>query len=225
MRLDRLIFLGYRDSGMEGSAENADPRAFVNQPAEQVVPRLVGIMRQERPEVVVTFDPTGGYGHPDHIAIHRHTVAAFHAAGDPTCYPERGTVWQPQRLFYAVVPRSFFVMMREQLTALGEDPSRFAAFEARAMPDEAITATVDVREQLTVKLAALAAHRTQFAENHLFKRLPPSELQRVIGSENFALAWPEPTSGVRLTDLFAGLDFTSLSDPSPTGRRGTWSTT
>ncbi|MER3515271.1 MAG: GlcNAc-PI de-N-acetylase, partial [Chloroflexota bacterium] len=85
--VSKIILLGYRDSGMAGTPENQDPRAFMNAPAEEVVERLVGIIRRLRPQVVITFDPYGGYGHPDHIAIHRHTVAAFHAAGDPARYP------------------------------------------------------------------------------------------------------------------------------------------
>ncbi|MCB0240613.1 MAG: PIG-L family deacetylase, partial [Anaerolineae bacterium] len=83
-----LIFLNYRDSGMAGTEQNADPRAYINAPAEEVVRRLVGIIREQRPQVVITFDPSGAYGHPDHIAIHNHTVAAFHAAGDSAQFPD-----------------------------------------------------------------------------------------------------------------------------------------
>jgi LmbE family N-acetylglucosaminyl deacetylase len=104
----QLIFLDYRDSGMAGTPENADPRAFVNAPAEEVVPRLVGIIRRVRPQVVVTFEPNGGYGHPDHITIHCHTVTAFHAAADANLYPNQGPAWQAERLFYSAIPRSFF---------------------------------------------------------------------------------------------------------------------
>ncbi len=85
MGVTQLVFLDYRDSGMAGTPENQDPRAFVNAPAEEVVPLLVSLIRSLRPEVIVTFEPNGGYGHPDHIAIHKHTVAAFQAAADPTC--------------------------------------------------------------------------------------------------------------------------------------------
>ena len=73
-----LVLLGYRDSGMAETADNEDPRAFANAPDDEIVARLVGIIRRVRPDVVVTFDPTGGYGHPDHVAVHNRTVAAFH---------------------------------------------------------------------------------------------------------------------------------------------------
>ena len=99
MGISELIFLGYRDSGMVDTSENADPRAYINAPAEEVVPRLVGIIRRVQPQVVITFEPNGGYGHPDHIAIHRHTVAAFHAAADPSRYPEQGQPGRPTGSF------------------------------------------------------------------------------------------------------------------------------
>ena len=67
MGISELIFLGYRDSGMVGTAESADPRAYINAPAEQVVPRLVGIIRCVQPQVVITFEPNGGYGRRDHM--------------------------------------------------------------------------------------------------------------------------------------------------------------
>jgi LmbE family N-acetylglucosaminyl deacetylase len=205
MRLDQLIFLDHRDSGMAGTAANADPRAFANQPAEAVVPRLVGLMRRLQPQVVVTFDPTGGYGHPDHLAIHQHTVAAFHAAGDPARYPDQGAPWQPQRLFYMAIPRSFFAILRNQLVALGEDPSDFDRFAENATPDDQIHATVEVTDKFAAKWAAFAAHRTQFGENDLFRRMAPDDLRQITGYEHFVLAWPPPEPGLRLDNLFAGL--------------------
>src|SRR5512136_839916 len=107
MGVREVIFLGYRDSGMAGTPENQHPQAFVNAPAEEVVRQLVEIIRRVRPEVVVTFEPHGGYGHPDHIAIHNYTVAAFHAAADGARYPDLGAPWQAERLFYTALPRSF----------------------------------------------------------------------------------------------------------------------
>ena len=122
------IFLDYRDSGMAGTAENNDPRAFTNAPAEDVVPRLVGIIRRLRPQVVITFDPSGGYGHPDHIAIHHHTMAAFQAAGNATRYPEQGEAWQADRLLYAVLPHSLFARMRELMVEADMDTTDFDNF-------------------------------------------------------------------------------------------------
>ena len=203
----QLVFLGYRDSGMVGTPENADPRAFVNAPAGEVVPRLVGIIRRVRPQVVITFEPNGGYGHPDHIAIHHHTVAAFHAAADGDLYPDQGPAWQAARLFYTAIPRSFFLQMRDELAALGEDTGDFARFEEEGVgwPDDKVNVTLDVADTVAAKWSALECHRTQFGPGNLFRRLPDAALKRMMSCEYFALAWPEPAPGLRLADLFAEL--------------------
>ncbi len=206
--LAEVIFLGYRDSGMAGSPENDDPRAFIKVPAEVVVPRLVGIIRRLRPQVVVTFEPNGGYGHPDHIAIHRHTVAAFHAAADPACYPEQGSPWQPARLFYTAFPRSFFLKMLQQMKALGMDTSDFTRWEERGAvgwPDEQVHVILDVARHIEAKWEALNCHRTQFGPNNLFRRVPEAIIKELMSREYYALAWPEPAPGLQLHDLFAGL--------------------
>jgi N-acetyl-1-D-myo-inositol-2-amino-2-deoxy-alpha-D-glucopyranoside deacetylase len=202
-----LIFLGYRDSGMAGTPENADPRAYVNALADEVVPRLVGIIRRVRPQVVITFEPNGGYGHPDHIAIHHHTVAAFHAAADAALYPDQGPAWQTARLFYTAFPRSFFLQMRDELAALGEDTGDFARFEEAGFgwPDDKVNVTLDVADTVDAKWSALECHRTQFGPGNLFRRLPDAVLKRVLSREYFALAWPEPAPGARFNDLFDGL--------------------
>ena len=203
-----LIFLGYRDSGMAGTAENADPRAYVNAPADEVVSQLVGIIRRVRPQVVITFEPNGSYGHPDHIAIHHHTVAAFHAAADGTRYPEQGPAWQAPRLFYTAIPRSFFLRMRDEMAALGMDTSGFARFEeggGGGWPDEQVNVVMDVADAVEAKWSALNCHRTQFGPGNLFRRLPEPTVKEMMRREYFALAWPEQELGTRFDDLFTGV--------------------
>jgi len=202
-----LVFLGYRDSGMAGSPDNEDPRAFINAEAEEVVRRLVGIIRRLRPQVVITFEPNGGYGHPDHIAIHRHTVAAFHAAADPARYPDQGPPWQPARLFYTAIPRSVFVRMRGRMAALGMDTSDLDRIleRRRGWSDEQVHVVLDVTGAVEAKWAAIRCHRTQIGPGHLFRRLPEAEMKRLMSRESYELAWPAPAPGLRLPDLFAGL--------------------
>ena len=208
MGVCELIFLDYRDSGMVGTAENDDPRAFINAPAEEVVERLVGIIRRLRPEVVTTFEPYGGYGHPDHIAIHNHTVAAFHAAADPQQYPGQGEAWQARRLFYTAIPRSFFLEMRQQMAVLGMDTSDLERFDDPRVgwPDEQTHVRLDVSGTVNAKWEALNCHRTQFGPGNLFRRLPQEQTLRLMSTECFALAWPEPQPGLRLDSLFSELD-------------------
>jgi N-acetyl-1-D-myo-inositol-2-amino-2-deoxy-alpha-D-glucopyranoside deacetylase len=202
-----VVFLGYRDSGMAGAPENGDPRAFVNASAHEVIPKLVRIIRRVQPDVVVTFEPNGGYGHPDHIAVHHHTLAAFHAAADAARYPEQGTAWQVSRLFYTAIPRSFFLDLRDRLDALGEDTSQFERFEeaGAGWPDDQVDVTLDVEDRIEVKWTALNCHRTQFGPDNLFRRLPENMLRRILGREYFALAWPHREPGLQLADLFAGM--------------------
>jgi LmbE family N-acetylglucosaminyl deacetylase len=206
LHVSELIFLDYRDSGMVDTPPNQDPRAFMNQPAEAVVPRLVGIIRRLRPQVVITFDPTGGYGHPDHLAIHRHTVAAFHAAADPAQFPEQGAAWQAARLLYGVIPRGFFAGMRAQLAEMGVDTSDWDDFDEREFgwPDDQIDFELDVSDTVAAKWAALECHRTQFGADNPFNKLPEDVVRQMMSREFFVQAWPETKPGTA-ADVFAGL--------------------
>jgi N-acetyl-1-D-myo-inositol-2-amino-2-deoxy-alpha-D-glucopyranoside deacetylase/mycothiol S-conjugate amidase len=120
-----IIYLGYRDSGMPGSEDNKHQEALVTAPPGQVAFRIVKVIRELKPEVVITFDPIGGYRHPDHIAIHNATVKAFHAAGDPKQYPEAGPVFQPKKLYFSVFPRGLLKVAVKLLPFFGQDPRRF----------------------------------------------------------------------------------------------------
>jgi LmbE family N-acetylglucosaminyl deacetylase len=208
MGVQEIIFLGYRDSGMAGTPENQDPRAYINAPKENVIAKLVGIIRRIQPQVVVTFEPNGVYGHPDHIAVHQHTVAAFHAAADPAQYPAQGSAWQAKRLFYTAVPHSFFRTMRDWMQSMGEDTSDLDRFEEAGVgwPDDQIHVALDVSNQVESKWSALNCHRTQFGPDNLFRRVPEVMAKRAISVEHFALAWPQAKPGDQFDDLFAGLE-------------------
>ncbi len=123
--LSDVIYLGYRDSGMPGSADNKHPRALAAAPIEEVTGRIVRIIRDLKPEVIITFDPIGGYRHPDHIATHNATVKAFQAAADPEQFPEAGSVFRPQKLYFTVFPRRLLKMAVKLLPLFGRDPRRF----------------------------------------------------------------------------------------------------
>jgi LmbE family N-acetylglucosaminyl deacetylase len=202
-----VYFLDYRDSGMDGTPENKDPRAFVNADEEEAVGRIVKVIREFKPTIMVTFDQTGGYGHPDHLAICRWTTKAFHAAGDPSCYPKAGAAFTPRRLFYASIPRSAILRMAERFKADGIesvftklDPNQFG------MPDEMITNRVNVEQFVELKRQSLSQHRTQLPPNSPFRRFSEDEWKAMRSVENFALVAgdPMPVDADR-ADLFAGL--------------------
>jgi LmbE family N-acetylglucosaminyl deacetylase len=119
-----VIYLGYRDSGMSGSEDNKHPQALVAAPIDQVAGRVVKVIRELKPEVVITSDPIGGYRHPDHITIHNATVRAFHAAGDPKQYPEAGPAFQPQKLYFSAFPRGLMKVAVKLLPLVGQNPHR-----------------------------------------------------------------------------------------------------
>lgn len=198
------IFLDYRDSGMAGTPPNEHPDAFINAGADEVVGKLVGIIRAVRPQVVLTFDETGGYGHPDHIAVWRHTHAAVEAAADPAGFPANGDPWQVSRIAYAVFPRSFFVRMRAKLVELGEDTSELDEFFELGIgfSDEQIHAIIDVSAFIDRKFAAIECHRTQFGGDDFFSRVGDAELRRMMSHEYFSFGWPAGVPGEAASDLF-----------------------
>jgi N-acetyl-1-D-myo-inositol-2-amino-2-deoxy-alpha-D-glucopyranoside deacetylase/mycothiol S-conjugate amidase len=120
--LTDVIYLGYRDSGMPGSEDNKHPEALAMAPLEQVVGRVIKVIRDLRPEVVITSDPIGGYQHPDHIAIHKATVRAFYIAGNPNTYPEAGSAFNPQKLYFSVFPHRLLKVAVKLMPLFGQDP-------------------------------------------------------------------------------------------------------
>jgi len=202
-------FLPYRDSGMAGTPENDDPNCLHQQPAEVVTGHLVAIMREVRPHLVFTWDPSGGYGHPDHIAVHKHTVSAFDASGDAAQFPESGEPWTPSRLYWGAFTMKRFASMFLELERRGLmpealDPERRERFEkAMAEPDPPISSIVDVRAYIDAKRSAAGMHRSQFGENSMFARLPAEMRESFYGEERFLQARPghDPSEGP-----FSGLE-------------------
>ncbi len=190
LQLTGLYYLGYRDSGMIGSADNQDPRAFINADPDRVTGQLVKIFRSVQPQVVVTFDPFGGYGHPDHIFIHHRVTEVFHASGDAARYPDAGAPYQPQKLYWAVFPKrliKFFVLLM-RLTR--RDPTKFGRngdinLIDIAAHDYPATTFINVRRYYDIKQAAARCHTSQLAGgpgrfNTLQKWLSPAETFRLV---------------------------------------------
>lgn len=120
-----VIRLDYDDSGMMGSPHNDNPQCLWQawqQAPERLTEQVVAVMRRLKPQVVITFDPYGGYGHPDHIVMHHATTAAFHAAGRADAYPDAGPPYQPQKLYYSSFPKTLLRFWMWQMRWRGEDP-------------------------------------------------------------------------------------------------------
>lgn len=208
------VVLDYRDSGMVGTPSNQHPDAFVNADAQQVVEQLVYQIRSFRPQVLLTFGPDGLYGHPDHIAICRHTTQAFHQAADATAFPQqleqqtgRLTTHQASRLFYSVRPQGFRTAMALKLREAGVDfplPSGERANDG--VPAGDIHLELDVSVQLETKMACIKCHHTQLAPDWPYQRVPRAVAVHNLGREHFIRGWPQVAAGEQVPpDFFQGL--------------------
>lgn len=200
--ISELIFLDYRDSGMPDSPDNEHPDAFVNADASEVQEQLAAIIERLKPDAIITFEPFGGYGHPDHQAINRHTLAALDALD--------GSLGYSPRVFYHLLPRSLFKEIKQRVDARGGDTSGYDEMIEEAAnerwPDDKIHATIDVSSTIGKKWDAWNCHRTQFGPSSRFRRLPDEEMKELLSTEYFALAHPTPEPDTHLTDLFAPLN-------------------
>ena len=195
-------FLDYRDSGMLGTPENNDPRAYMNADADAVVEHLVGVIRERRPQAIATWDATGGYGHPDHVASHHHATAAFHAAADPAQYPELGEAWGGAMLFYTSFPIEEWQRIIEEMKKAGiETPGFDDDGQMAAAPRLPANVIIDVRAHYGEKLEAMLAHRTQITADDPFMRLPDDIKQDFFGREFFHRAHPPLPEGRVIGDF------------------------
>ncbi len=213
-----LRFLGgagrYRDSGMIGTPANEHPRAFWNADLDEAVAHAVAVVREVRPQVVVTYDENGGYGHPDHIQAHRVTMAAVAAAADAGYRPELGAAWRVAKVYWTAVPRSVLQAGIDALAAAGDESFFDGVADAGeipyGVPDELVTAAIDGRRWHDRKAAAMRAHATQITVDGPFFALSNNLGQEVLGVEYFRLVHGDRGPAGEAPqdwedDLFAGL--------------------
>jgi mycothiol S-conjugate amidase len=212
-------WLGYRDSGMPETETNAHPDAFANAPLEEAAGRLVKILREERPQVVLCYDETGGYPHPDHIRDHEVTIAAVEAAADPERFPEAGEPWQVLKVYYfATWSRARIQTMHDALIERGIE-SPFGDWIKNWDESERVelktTTQIDVAKWLPQARDALIAHATQIDPNSFWFAIPEDIVAQLYPWEDYHLAWSLVDSGelglgdggrAVETDLFAGID-------------------
>ena len=200
-------FLGYRDSGMAGTEDNDHPDSLLQAEPDRVVAQVVQVIRETRPDVVLTHDPTGGYGHPDHVTMQQRVTQAFSRAADPGYQPDPDQAlppWQSRLLYWVCFPRSNFRRIWRQMVDAGITPP-FASQEVDTIgtPDELVTTVVDVADYLDAKINSLNCHRTQIDPNGPFSQMPEHLLRESMSTEYFSLAAPEGAN--KNTDLLARL--------------------
>ena len=206
--LKGVYFLDYRDSGMPGSLDNTHPKALAAQPLDEVAANLECYIRELKPQIVLTFDPYGGYGHPDHIAIQRATVLAFEQAANPVFAPESLPVHTPERLYFHVMPHGFMKVAVKILPLIGRDPHKFGSNEdidltEIAKLDFPTHARIDIHSVMEKKEKAGACHASQ-GGGRMGGGLVTSIMRLFGGTEAFMRAYPPVQKGEKMEhDLFA----------------------
>lgn len=202
-----LHTLDYRDSGYIGDENNKHPDAFINQDLDQGVRQIVSLIRELRPQVVMTHDETGGYYHPDHIRCYEITTAAFDAAGDPEKYPDIGPApYRPERLYYSAFPNTFIKFFIFFMRLRRQDPRRVGRNQDIDMTRlgharNQLHARINVRDSWETKQRAGAEHGSQ-GGGGLQRRFPRFLQRWLFGYEYFIRAYPLPLPSSWEPDLF-----------------------
>ncbi|MFG2310813.1 PIG-L family deacetylase [Streptomyces sp. NPDC048566] len=197
LKIGRLETLDYADSGMMGWPANDAPGSFWRTPVDEAAARLADLMRRHRPDVVVTYDENGFYGHPDHIQAHRITMAALAMIE-----------WAP-KVYWTTAPRSMMQRFGELMREFDADwqepsPEEAAAMAEIGLPDDEITTWVDTTAFGGQKFDALAAHASQ-GENIFFLKMGQQRFTELMGVETFVRVQDGTGAALPETDLFAGL--------------------
>jgi N-acetyl-1-D-myo-inositol-2-amino-2-deoxy-alpha-D-glucopyranoside deacetylase len=218
--------LGYRDSGMMDTDANRHPDAFWQADLDEATGRLVAVIREVQPAVMVTYDANGNYGHPDHINAHRIAVAAMQAAADPSRYPEAGRAYAVAKFYEVAFNRDRWTAVMDEMKARGiklpwdfdadadaEAPAKpegeTAEEESFGVPEAEITTLVDVSAWAAAKRAAMECHRTQRQDFGWLLELPDDLASRILTPESFVLTrWPYQgiAPGLRESSPFEGLE-------------------
>jgi len=209
--LTDVIHLDYRDSGMLGWKENKHPQSLISTPMEQVTGRIVKIFRKLKPDVVITFDPIGGYRHPDHIIIHKATVKAFYAAGDSKQFPKIGLTFQPKKLYFSVTPRKITGMIVLLYSFLGKDMHKvgrnknvdIAEIVKNKFPIH--TVLVPSKKAVEAEARAIKCHASMVG-NSIPRFHILNIINKILGHRDYYMReYPPVKSWLREHDLFKGI--------------------
>ncbi|WP_338896254.1 N-acetyl-1-D-myo-inositol-2-amino-2-deoxy-alpha-D-glucopyranoside deacetylase [Streptomyces sp. TG1A-60] len=216
-------FLGgpgrYRDSGMMGVEQNERPGAFWSADLDEAAAHLVRVIREVRPQVLVTYDPDGGYGHPDHIQAHRVAMRAADLAPDPAFRSDLGEPWEIDKVYWNRVPRGVlmegFGRLRRDLAEPGRLPFRQTAAVTDVpgvVDDHLVTTEIDGTDFAAAKIAAMRAHATQIEVAEPYFALSNKLAQPLLTTEYYELVRGRREGGGRERDLFEGIPGNSFEE-------------
>lgn len=195
-------FLGnYRDSGMMGTEPNNRPDTFWQANLDEAAGKLVSIIREVKPQVLITYDEFGGYGHPDHIQAHRVAMRASELAADKNFGD--GEAWEISKIYWNTMPRSVIEEGMKKMKELGSD---FFGTEniddlPFVKPDELVTSVIDGSKYIDQKMGALAAHKTQITMDGPFFALSNNLGNQIWGYEYYSLVKGEKSKDVNERNL------------------------
>jgi LmbE family N-acetylglucosaminyl deacetylase len=190
--VDRLELLGYHDSGMVGWPQNDEAGAFINQDLGEVAARIAEVIAEERPQVIVTYDANGFYGHPDHIFTHRATIAAA------------GTSSGVAKVYFPAVPASMLEGFLELAVGAGMVLPEWLEDPDWGTPDALVQTEVDCSAWVRLKHAALASHASQ-VDNADLVGMPDEVFDLVFGTERYVRAFDTTSAPLPEHDLFEGI--------------------
>ena len=207
--VEQIYYLGYRDSGMPGTESNKHPNAFCTADPDEAVGKLVSIIRKEKPQVVLGYDESKGYDHPDHVKVYEWGTQAFHDAGDASKFPDAGEVWTPSKLYYfATFTKRRMQILNDAATAEGiETPYAgwLEHWDELGFEEPEITAQVDVADYVETRSKALLAHATQIAPDSFWFAVPDELQKKVYPWEDYTFVAGDRDYEQPEDDLFKGL--------------------
>ncbi len=209
--LTEVHLLGYRDSGMPNTPENDHPNALINHPVEEVAGKIVMHIRKIKPDIVLTFDPLGGYRHPDHIHIQKATTFAFEKANEASFHPEVGSPFKPMALYYHLFPRGFLKWAVRLMPLFGANPRKWGRnkdIDLKSLVDIEFPthARVNIRDVVDIKREAAACHASQ--GGIVMRRGLMGFVTRALEkNEDYMRVYPKMNGKTKVSrDLFVGLD-------------------
>ena len=208
--LSGLHLLDYRDSGMPDTPENEHPKALINHPVEEVAGKVVRFIRDIKPDIVLTFDPIGGYKHPDHIHIHKVATLAFERADDASFYPEAGSPFKPQALYYHLFPRNFLRWATRLMPLFGQNPRKWGRnkdIDLKSLVEVEFPthARIDIRDVVETKRQAGACHASQGGIT-MRRGLMGWATRALERHEDYMRVYPPVNGDTRVVkDLFEGI--------------------
>jgi N-acetyl-1-D-myo-inositol-2-amino-2-deoxy-alpha-D-glucopyranoside deacetylase len=211
--INRLTILEYKDSGMDGWEANSHPEAFINAKPSVVQSQLVQEIRFFKPHILLTFEPTGLYGHPDHISISNHVTKAFHKSSNKEYVVTKDgadlPIWKVSKLLHCARPLGYRKLWYDMLKANNIDmPEPSPEQLTHGTPVGEIDFQINIKSALDTKIKSILCHRTQTGPNWPYKNAPQTVKENILGIEHYIQVIPKlPPGSIKPSHFYDGIKF------------------